>query len=83
LLLALLACAADPVSLCRPVSGTYKISDDTSGSYADVANGTAVIEGDFVTFEYTDAKGTAWKVTYVIGDYSHRGCPGPGDSASK
>ena len=69
-LLALLACAADEVSECRPVNGTYRISDDTAESFAEVAGGTAVIDGDWMIFEYTDGDGHAWKVVYAIdGNY--------------
>jgi hypothetical protein len=66
LLLALLACAADEVSPCRPVSGTYRISEDTAEQFVEVANGSAIIDGDLMIFEYTDADGAAWKVTYVM-----------------
>ena len=68
LLFALLGCAADAVSTCRPVDGTYRIGDSTGNFYTDVAGGTAVIDGDLMIFEYTDADGMDWKVTYAIAD---------------
>ena len=68
-LVALIGCARDEVSTCRPVSGTYRISDDTSELFADAANGSAVLDGDLMIFEYTDADGVGWKVTYIKQDY--------------